>query len=86
MKLKKYLFVLLSLLYLDLVFNLFMYDSYLRSSFINIVLFDLCNAGFICIITSVFGEKVNNILTYCIYSFLLFWYLKLPSPKISPIT
>ena len=74
MKLKKYLYVLLSLLYLDLVFNLFAYDTYLRSSIINIVLFAIVNAAFICILTSVFSEKVNKIMTYVIYVFLWFWY------------
>ena len=74
MKLKKYLYILLSLLYLDLVFNLFMYDNYLRSSIINIFLFTLCNAGLICIVTSVFNEKVNKIIVYCLYTFLFVWY------------
>ena len=38
MKWKKFFVILLSLLYFDLIFNLFMYDTYLRESFINIVL------------------------------------------------
>ena len=74
MKLKKYLYILLSLLYLDLVFNLFAYDTYLRSSLFNIVLFDMINAGIITLITSLFSAKVNKILTYVISGILWFWY------------
>lgn len=74
MKLKKYFYVLLSLLYLDVIFNLFAYDTYLRTSIFNIVLFDMINAGIITLITSVFKDKVNKILTYVIYVILWFWY------------
>ena len=74
MKLKKYLYVLLSLLYLDLIFNIFTYDSYLRSSIINIVLFDLVNASIITILISVFNKKISRIITYIIYILLWFWY------------
>ena len=74
MKLKKYLVILLSLLYFDLVFNLFAYDNYLRESFINIVLFCLVNSVLIFILTSVWSDKVNKIVTYVIYTFMGFWY------------
>ena len=74
MKLKKYLYILLSLLYLDLIFNLFAYDTYLRSSLFNIILFDMINAGIITLITSLFSAKVNKILTYVISGLLWFWY------------
>ena len=74
MKIKKYLYILLSLLYLDLVFNLFTYDSYLRSSIINIVLFDFVNAALISILISLFNKKVNKIISYIIYVFLWLWY------------
>ena len=74
MKLKKYLFILFSLLYFDLIFNLFTYDSYLRTSFINIVLFCLVNSFLIYIVTSVWKDKVNKIITYVIYTFMAFWY------------
>ena len=74
MKLKKYLYILLSLLYLDLIFNLFAYDTYLRSSLFNIILFDMINAGIITLITSIFSAKVNKILTYVISGLLWFWY------------
>ena len=74
MKLKKYFFVLLSLLYFDLIFNLFTYDSYLRESFINIILFAVINSLVIYIFTSVWSGKVNKIITYIIYSILPLWY------------
>ena len=74
MKWKKYLVILLSLLYFDLVFNLFAYESYLRESFINIVLFGLVHSVFVFILTSVWKDKVNKILTYVIYTFMAIWY------------
>ena len=74
MKLKKYLWILLSLLYLDLVFNLFSYDSYLRESILNISLFCLVNSFIIYILTSVWNDKINKIFTYVIYGFIGFWY------------
>ena len=74
MKFKKYLYILISLLYLDLIFNLFAYDTYLRSSIFNIILFDMINAGVLCIVTSLFKEKINKIIIYIIYGILWFWY------------
>ena len=74
MKFKKYLYILLSLLYLDLVFNLFAYDTYLRSSIFNIAFFDMSNAAIIWILTSLFKDKMNKIITYVIYGILWFWY------------
>ncbi len=74
MKYRKYLYVLLSLIYLDLVFNLFAYDIYLRSSFINMFLFAVLNAGFISLLTSLFSDKINKIITYIVYLVLWFWY------------
>ena len=74
MKYKRYFYVLLSLLYLDLVFNLFAYDTYLKTSIINIFLFDVVNSFIIFLITSLFSEKANKIITYVIFSILWFWY------------
>ena len=74
MKWKKYLYILLSLLYFDLIFNFFAYDSYLRSSILNISLFCLINSFLIFILTSVWSDKVNKIITYVIYSFMALWY------------
>ena len=74
MKIKKYLGICLSLIYMDLVFNLFAYDSYLRTSIINIFLFSVVNSFIVLLITSLFSEKVNKIMTYIVYIFLWFWY------------
>lgn len=74
MKFKKLLIIFLSLLYFDLVFNLFTYDTYLRESIFNIVLFDLVNTFVIFFLTSFFNKKINMIISYIIYGFLWFWY------------
>lgn len=74
MNYKKYAFIFVTLLYMDIVYNLFTYTMYLRSSIISIILFDLLNATVIYILTSYFKEKINRIITYIIYSFLLVWY------------
>jgi len=74
MKLKKYLFILLSLLYFDLIFNLFSYDNYLRESILNISLYCLVNSFVIYILTSIWNDKVNKIITYVIYTILPVWY------------
>ena len=74
MQFKRYLYILLSLLYLDLIFNLFAYNNYLFTSVINIFLFDVINAFIIFILTSIFKDKINKINTYIIYLILWFWY------------
>lgn len=74
MKLKKYFIILLSLLYFDLIFNLFSFDSYLRESFVNIILFCFVNSFLIFIFTSIWSDKVNRIVTYILYSFMGIWY------------
>lgn len=74
MNLKKYAFILLTLLYMDIIYSLFTYDMYLRSSIINILLFGLVNAAIIHLLTSFFNEKLNKIILYVVYSILLIWY------------
>ena len=74
MKKRKYIYILLSLIYMDLVFNLFAYDNYLKTSVINMTLFAVLNAFIILILTSIFSKKVNKIITYVIYGFMWFWY------------
>lgn len=74
MKLKKYFIILLSLLYFDLIFNLFSFDSYLREAFVNIILFCFVNSFLIFIFTSIWSDKVNRIVTYILYSFMGIWY------------
>ena len=74
MSIKKYLCILASVAYLDIVYNLFTYDMYLRSSIINILLFNLVGATIIYLLTSLFSEKVNKIIAFIIYIFLMVWY------------
>lgn len=74
MKFGKYLWILLSLLYFDLIFNLFTYDSYLRISILNIFLFGLVNSFIVYLLTSIWNDKVNKIITYVIYSVIPIWY------------
>jgi len=73
-KLKKLLIVYLSLLYLDLIFNLFAYDTYLRGTFFNIIFIDFIRAAFYSVLISGFKDKKNRIISYVIYGFLWFWY------------
>jgi len=73
-KLKKLLIVYLSLLYLDLIFNLFAYDTYLRGTFFNIIFIDFIRAALISVLISGFKDKINRIISYVIYGFLWFWY------------
>lgn len=61
-------------MYFDLLFNLFTYDSYLRSSILNIFLYCLLHSLFLFFLTSIWNEKVNRVLTYVIYSILPIWY------------
>lgn len=74
MKLKKYLMILLSLVYFDLVFNLNAYDSYSFEIFINIFLFDCINSFLVYFLTSLGNKKINKLVSYLIYAFLWFWY------------
>ena len=74
MILKKYVYIFITLLYMDIVYNLFTYSMYLRSSIINILLFGLVNAAIIHLLTNSFSEVINKIIMYVIYSFLLVWY------------
>ena len=71
---KKYLYILISLIYMDLIYNLFAYDTYLKSSIINIVLFSICQTSLIYLITSIFTKRINKVLTYIIYGIMGFCY------------
>jgi len=73
-KKSKYFWILLSLLYFDLIFNLFTYDSYLRTSIINIFLFGLVNSFIVYLLASIWNDKVNKIITYIVYSIIPIWY------------
>ncbi len=71
---KKYLYILISLMYMDIIYNLFAYDTYLKSSIINIVLFSVFRTSLIYLITSIFNKKINKVLTYLIYGIMWFCY------------
>ncbi len=62
------------LLYLEFLYGLFTYSSYLRISIINIVLFTFINSIIVTILTSIFNSKVNKIMSIIIYSILPVWY------------
>ena len=74
MNIKKYLLILISLLYLDIIYGMFTYDVYLRSTLFNVILFDLINAAIIHILTSFFSETLNKVIAILAYIFLLVWY------------
>lgn len=74
MRLKKYLMILISFVYLDLVFNISAYDSYSITSVVNIFLFDCINAFLVYFLVSLGNEKINKIVSYLIYAFLWIWY------------
>lgn len=74
MRLKKYLMILISLVYLDLVFNLSAYDSYSITSVVNIFLFDCINAFLVYFLVSLGNERINKIVSYLVYAFLWIWY------------
>lgn len=71
---KKNLLILLSLLYIDLVFIVFSNEGASIYSIINIFLFAVINSGIIFFLTSLFKDKVNYIMKYVIFSFLGVWY------------
>ena len=62
------------LLYLEFLYGLFTYSSYLRVSIVNIVLFTFINSVVVTILTNIFNDKVNKIISYAIYCILPVWY------------
>lgn len=71
---KKLFYNFIFLLYLEFLYGLFTYSSYLRISIINIVLFTLINSIIVTLLTTVFNDKINKIISYIIYSILPVWY------------
>ena len=62
------------LLWLELVFQLAIFDSFEKSTIISIVIFTILIALIITTITNVFSEKVNKIINYTFYSILIILY------------
>lgn len=67
---KPYVGWLLVVLYLEFIFAFITFDSYLRESVINIFLHSVIAAGFYSIITFIFKDKVNKIITGIILGIL----------------
>ena len=74
MNYRRSVFNFLAVLFLEFIFGFFMYDNYMRTSIINIVIFSLISSTLITIITSIFNKKTNKVLTYVIYGIMFFWY------------
>ena len=62
------------LLLLEFIYGILTFDNFSRSTIINIILFMIPISLIITIITSLFNEKVNKIITFVIYGFLGIWY------------
>lgn len=73
-KLYTLLFNYLSLLFLEYIFMMLSFTSIETSSMLNVILFMIPVSILLTIITSLFNEKTNKIITYIIFSILGFWY------------
>ena len=62
----KFLFWFLIILFLEFSFALLMFDSFLRTSLINITLYSLIISSFLSIISFIFDGKVGRIIHYII--------------------
>ena len=69
-KLYFYLFNLGSLIFLEMLFGLVVFDSYLKTTIFSVFLFILFLSVFNTIILSLFKRKINYILGCVIYSIL----------------
>ena len=67
MKVRNFFINFILIAYMELLFGLLSFDTYSRSSIINIILFSLIISSLITIITSLFNKKILN---YIIYSIL----------------
>lgn len=68
--LKKFLFWLTIILFLEFSFAFLMFDSFLKTSIINIFLYSLIISSFLSIISGIFKEKVSRIIHYIILAIL----------------
>lgn len=73
-KIFTYIFNYLSLVFMELIFMILSFSSININSFINIMLFMIPISIILTIITSLFKEKTNKILTFIIFFILSFWY------------
>ena len=58
------------LLYMEIIYGLFTYDSYQRVSIFNVILFTFIEAIIVTGITNLFNKKVNKIISYIVYIIL----------------
>ena len=65
---KRFSIFLISLLFFELVFSLVIFHSFTIDKFINVFLYSVIISGFLSIISGIFNDKTNNIIT----SILLF--------------
>lgn len=73
-KIFTYIFNYLSLVFMELIFMILSFSSININSFINIILFMIPISIILTVITSLFKEKTNKILTFIIFFILSFWY------------
>jgi len=62
----KFLFWCLVILFLEFSFSFLIFDTFLRSSIINVFLYSIIIASFLSLITGLFKEKVDRIIHYII--------------------
>ena len=63
---KKFCLYFICILFLEIIFAFLTFDSFLKTTIINILLSSIIYAAFAAIITSIFPKKINKILTYLI--------------------
>lgn len=73
-KIFTYIFNYLGLVFMELIFMILSYHSININSFINIMLFMIPISIILTVITSLFKEKTNKILTFITFFILGFWY------------
>lgn len=60
---KRFLLFLVSLMFMEVVFSLVLYGGFPLDKFINVFLYSSIISSFLSIITGIFNDKVNNIIT-----------------------
>ena len=76
--LRRFFFFLVVILFMEMVFALTIFDNYLKESIINIFLFSIILASFLSIITGIFNDKLNKVLTSTVLGLLgLFFSIQL---------
>lgn len=76
--LRRFFFFLVVILFMEMVFALTIFDNYLKESIINIFLFSIILASFLSIITGIFNDKINKVLTSTVLGLLgLFFSIQL---------